>query len=187
MLSIASTSKLDLQDLRKRQDEKEKRRLEVYDSVLKKCHTQILRSNESNRDNTFFQVPRFQLGSPPISNFKACLAYIIYNLRNNGLSVNYFHPDTLWITWGATRPAALPASVDRVDFLGQQPLRHDDKIEKAARVIKPVVKSKEERLLQINKAVCREIPKEREASQHTIYDGDALQSLKYFADRIKKK
>ncbi len=186
MLSIASTSKLDLQELRKRNDEKEKRRLEVYDSVLKKCHTQILRSNESNRDNTFFQVPRFQLGKPPISNYKACLAYIIYNLKSNGLSVNYFHPDTLWITWGETRPAVLPAGVDQAEFLGQQPVRHDDRIEKVVRVAKPVVKSKEDRLLQINKVVCREIPKERE-TKHTIYDGDALQSLKYFAERIKKK
>lgn len=185
MLSISSTAKLDMEDLRKRQIEKEKRKMEVYDCVLKKCHAQILRSNESNTDNTFFRVPKFQLGKPPISNFKACLAYIIYNLQDNGLSVHYFFPDTLWISWGTqNKQASLPPTVDQVQFLGEQPLRHEDKIDRVQSAKHK--QTKEDKLMQINKAVCREIPKEHTAKR-TVYDEGAFQSLQYLADRIKKK
>lgn len=184
MLSIASKNKLDLEELRSRQQHKEKKRLEIYDDVLKKCHGHILRSSESNVDNTFFRVPKFQLGKPPITNLKACIAYIIFNLKSNGLSVNFFQPDILWINWGESKPtASLPPAVAPVDFLSTQPIRHEDRVE-ARPTVKP--KSKEEKLLQINKAVFRDMPAEQ-SNKPTVYDGDTLQSLKYFADRIKKR
>jgi hypothetical protein len=91
-------SKLDLNELQAPLKEKEKIRNDIYDKVLKRCHSRI--KMVSRQPNTFcyFVIPEFVLGVPAY-NFNECKHYIIESIRNNGLAVNYIDPNLLYISW----------------------------------------------------------------------------------------
>jgi hypothetical protein len=90
--------KLDIIELRKVKDDKQKRRVKIYEEILKNCHNRIIMHSNEENDCCFYKVPEFKFGIP-IYNLNSCIAYIIYKLRNNGFTVKYIYPNYLFISW----------------------------------------------------------------------------------------
>ena len=89
---------LDINKLRKTKKDKEDRRIDIYNEILKLCHSKIIRSSKEEQEKCFFQIPEMRIGLP-VYNTKNCTAYIILKLRKNGFKVKYINPNILYIDW----------------------------------------------------------------------------------------
>lgn len=91
-------SQLKMSDLFTTMDDKLKKRLEIYDSVLVKCHKRIKYNSSLERTYCFYQVPEFIIGVP-IYDINEMRTYIINSLKNNGFQIMYIEPNWLFISW----------------------------------------------------------------------------------------
>lgn len=95
-------SQLKISDLYSTINEKTLKRLEIYDSVLVKCHKRIQYNSKLERTYCFYQIPEFIFGVP-IYNKDEMRKYIINSLNNNGFQIMYIEPNWLFINWGHHR------------------------------------------------------------------------------------
>lgn len=181
MLSLTSNQQLDIGKLHNKKHEKEVRRYQCYEEILTKCHKRITKAAEAEAEATMFQVPSFKFGMPPTYNLKACICYLIYNLRRNGFHVEYVSPNILYMAWNDSRPKnnRLPANVDANAFAGQQPIAVPKEGPRKSLEREPDTDTK---LALINKTLCRPINDPK-----PVYDTDAMDSLTRFAQRIRSK
>lgn len=187
MLPINSQSHLDVTLLRQKNHARQHRKFETYDELLKKCHTRIYRSNEHSRDHLFYKVPKFQLGQPPISNYQGCLAYLIHNLRRDGLKVKFIQPDTLFIVWREGDNYSYKENEQKaIVKASKEQSSHDDTFGNESKDCQKT-KGKEEKLREINRTVCRQVPDKSPDKTSSVYNEEALRRLRMLADRIKKK
>tara|TARA_B100000674_G_scaffold75639_1_gene52631 strand:- start:880 stop:1377 length:498 start_codon:yes stop_codon:yes gene_type:complete len=89
---------LNINQLYKTIDQKEKQRKDIYGELLKKCHSRIISSSEKCDTVTFFIVPSFLVGVPLYKQNDA-ISYIMQKLIANGFFVMYTHPNLLFISW----------------------------------------------------------------------------------------
>lgn len=165
---VKSTNTVSISELRKKKEERDKRSISRFDGVLQRCHRKIISTAEKARDCVFYTVPLFEIDKPPITNLKACMAYIIYNLKKDGFDVTYIFPNMLWISWDDTNR--------QVQKQSRPP---SPKVEKPTTV--------EEKVMAIDKTIYRHIPKrENPLESGGIYD-DVFPTLKESAERMKRK
>ena len=93
-------SMINIDELNKINADRHVRRLEIYDSVLKKCHERIKTVAHSPKGGTFcfYIVPTYIFGIP-IYDLNTCIVYMVQHLIKNGFQVNYTHPNLLFISW----------------------------------------------------------------------------------------
>ena len=93
-------SMINIDDVNKINEERDKRRLETYDKVLKKCHERIKTVAHSPKGGTFcfYIVPSYVFGIP-IYDVNTCIVYMVQHLIKNGFQVVYTHPNLLYISW----------------------------------------------------------------------------------------
>lgn len=91
-------SQLRISDLYQEINNKKIKKLETFDSILKKCHTRILYNSKLERTYCFFSIPEFIFGVP-LYDINDLTKYIINSLVSNGFKVKYFDPNVIFITW----------------------------------------------------------------------------------------
>jgi hypothetical protein len=91
-------SYLNINELHTQINEKEIKKLEKYDDILKKCHTRIKYYSQINRTYCFFQIPEFIFGMP-LYDISELRIYIMNSLQNNGFTILYVDPNWLFINW----------------------------------------------------------------------------------------
>tara|TARA_Y100001936_G_scaffold162836_1_gene158977 strand:+ start:151 stop:576 length:426 start_codon:yes stop_codon:yes gene_type:complete len=89
---------LNIDDLYETIDEKNNKRLEKFDGILKKIHTRIRYYSKLERTFCFFQIPEFIIGVP-LYNVSDLRNYIINSLKRNGFHIVYIDPNWLYISW----------------------------------------------------------------------------------------
>jgi len=92
-------SQLRINDLYSKKNEKNLKRLEIYDSVLVKCHERIKYNSNFEKTYCFYQIPEFIIGVP-LYNINEMRKYIINSLKTNGFNILYIDPNWLFISWG---------------------------------------------------------------------------------------
>lgn len=92
-------SQLKISELYTTINEKNLKRLEIYDSVLVKCHHRIMYNSKLEKTYCFYQIPEFIIGVP-LYNPLEMKKYIINSLKNNGFQILYIDPNWLFIHWG---------------------------------------------------------------------------------------
>ena len=98
------SEKINIDELYERKRQGDLTQLTLYKKILSRIHLRIRTiSRQKSNVNEFFCwyiVPEVILG---VSKLKydqgACIAYIIYQLKENGFNVRYIHPNTLFISW----------------------------------------------------------------------------------------
>jgi len=91
---------LDLEELLYENKRRERNKLEIFEHILKNCHTQINRYNKEHKvKNCHFSVPIMIAGKPPY-NFNVLVNYLLYHLKDNGLFARFL-PATnqIYISW----------------------------------------------------------------------------------------
>ena len=93
-------SMININELHKINEERQKFRISVYDKVLTKCHERIKFVSKTPQGSNFcfYVVPNIVYGVP-IYNVNACVVYIVSALIKNGFYVAYTHPNLLYISW----------------------------------------------------------------------------------------
>jgi hypothetical protein len=89
---------LNIYDIKKFVEEKEKRRIRVFENIYQLCLKKIETSVLKEDDFCLFQVPEFILGYPTY-NLGHCIQYCIYILKKNGFVTQYFYPNIIKISW----------------------------------------------------------------------------------------
>tara|TARA_B100001094_G_C18051965_1_gene730492 strand:- start:72 stop:569 length:498 start_codon:yes stop_codon:yes gene_type:complete len=89
---------IDIHKLNNMRDYRFKKRIEVYDTFLKRCLQKI---QQITRDRSYcnYKVPLFSLGLP-LFNRNKCVYYLYHKLKHLGFEVSCYPDLTLYISWG---------------------------------------------------------------------------------------
>ena len=91
-------SQIDMKELHATINKQSLKRMELYDSILKKCHSRILYNSGLQRTYCFYQIPEFVIGSP-LYDVLELRNYIMNSLKTNGFDILYIDPNWLFIYW----------------------------------------------------------------------------------------
>ena len=95
-----STEKINIDDLYEKKKNRDLKQLSIFNKVLHRIHKRILTTarNKQNDKHIWFVVPEYIFGEPCYQNAD-CVAYIINQLKTNGFTIRYIHPNTLFVSW----------------------------------------------------------------------------------------
>lgn len=91
-------SKLNLDELFEPKKEQDLATVNTYNKILERAHKQIKTASRQKTECCWYVVPEFLLGIPRYD-IRACVAYIINTLEENGFKIKYTHPNLLFISW----------------------------------------------------------------------------------------
>ena len=91
-------SQIDMKELYSTINQKTLKRMELYDSILQKCHSRILYNSGLQRTYCFYQIPEFVIGTP-LYDISELRNYVMNSLRTNGFEILYVEPNWLFIYW----------------------------------------------------------------------------------------
>ena len=91
---MKKSHKINIYDLYRNIDEVKEKKNTSYNEVLILIHERIKKSSLKERYKIIYEVPEYLFGIPSY-NLNKCLAYIMKELRNNGLLVKYYFPKIL--------------------------------------------------------------------------------------------
>ena len=92
------STQLDINSLFETTNHKQLKRLEIYDKILKQCHSRIKQYSKYEKTTCFFAVPEFIIGVP-LFKVEELRTYIMNSLTKNGFELMYLHPNWLMIDW----------------------------------------------------------------------------------------
>lgn len=95
-----NVAKVDIDELYEREQHRNMEQLSIFNKILNRIHKRIkLTSRNNSKDKyVWFQVPDFIFGHA-LYDKGDCIAYLVNQLEDNGFTVQYLHPNTLFITW----------------------------------------------------------------------------------------
>jgi hypothetical protein len=96
-------SSLNINELYGTIHEKNIKRLEHFDNILKKIHSRIRCCAQKEETYCFFQIPEFIFGVP-LYNINDLRKYLINSLEKNGFKMLYVDPNWLFISWEVKQP-----------------------------------------------------------------------------------
>ena len=89
---------MNVRDIVRLQEEKQKKKLSIFESVLKNVNERIKHAVFQNENFCLYIIPEFMLGNPTY-NIQHCTKYIMYHLQKNGFIVYFYSPNILSISW----------------------------------------------------------------------------------------
>lgn len=92
--------RVDIDSLYEKKQQKDLKQLAIFNKILNRIHRKInyTGKNKSNDKHLFYTVPEFLFGEP-LYNQGDCIGYLVVKLEENGFTVRYLHPNTLFISW----------------------------------------------------------------------------------------
>ena len=89
---------LNIIDIQRKQMEKRKKRLFIYNKILENTYKRI--KNAVDKDETFclYQCPEYITGYP-IYNLTECVLHILKHLKEKGFNCRYVHPFVIFVSW----------------------------------------------------------------------------------------
>ena len=104
-------SQINMKELYSTINQKTLRRMELYDSILKKCHSRILYNSGLQRTYCFYQIPEFVIGIP-LYDISELRNYVMNSLKTNGFEILYIEPNWLFIYWNVKGAKSLIKNTD---------------------------------------------------------------------------
>jgi hypothetical protein len=95
-----NTPKINLDELYDYKKQCDKNTLRSYNIVLQRIHTRIKMTSRQKNNEQFcwFVIPEVMIGVPKYD-VASCIAYVIDQLKQNGFSIKYTHPNLIFISW----------------------------------------------------------------------------------------
>ena len=91
-------SSLNINNLYETMWERNMKRYEKFDGILKKIHNRIKYNARNEKTYCFFQIPEFIIGIP-LYNIEDLKKYLMESLRKDGFQLMYIDPNWLFIAW----------------------------------------------------------------------------------------
>ena len=76
-----------------KQKDKEKKKVKVFNSILKKCETKVKLYANNDKYECYFEIPKFTPGAP-LYNVNECAYFMLQKLKTK-FKVNLFSPEDL--------------------------------------------------------------------------------------------
>jgi hypothetical protein len=92
--------KVNIDDLYEKQKARDLKQIGIFHKILNRIHTRIKTVSRTKRNDRhiWYAVPEFLFGEP-VYDKNECIAYVVAKLEENGFSIKYVHPNTLFISW----------------------------------------------------------------------------------------
>lgn len=101
-----ASGKINIDDLYDTNMRRDLRQVTLFNKMLNRLHKRINTISRTRRNDkhAWFTVPEFLFGEP-MYNQSDCIAYLVSKMVDNGFSVKYIHPHSLFISWEHWIPA----------------------------------------------------------------------------------
>ena len=108
------SEKINLDELYEKKRQVDLNKLELFKKILNRIHVRIrTTARQSIREKfCWFVVPEIIIGVPRYDQ-AGCIAYLMNTLQENGFSVRYFHPNTLFICWEHWVPSYVRSEIKK--------------------------------------------------------------------------
>lgn len=140
-------NKLNLDELYEYKKLTTKNTMISYNKILDRVHNKIKQTSRQKTMNEccWFIVPEIILGIPKY-NVADCIAYIIYELKENGFNVTYTHPNLLFISWNHWIPDYVRTEYKKqtgitIDGYGNELIKKENPLITSSKPPKPTYKS----------------------------------------------
>ena len=92
--------KIDIDELYEKDKKRNLDQLSIFNKILNRIHKRINTTARTKRleKHIWYQVPDFLFGQP-LYDYRDCIAYLINKLTDNGFSVQFINPNTLFVAW----------------------------------------------------------------------------------------
>ena len=101
-------SSLNINSLYETMYERNLKRYEKFDDILRKLHNRIKYHAENEKTYCFFQIPEFIIGVP-LYNVQDLKEYLMKSLQNDGFEYMYIEPNWLFVTWELKNTKKVPS------------------------------------------------------------------------------
>ena len=92
-----------IQEIHKKQKEKEKLRLKIYETISVRCFKKIKETSENEETFCFFQIPEYMPGLP-LYNLTECVVFLLNILQDKGFKARYCDHYMVFISWHLPKP-----------------------------------------------------------------------------------
>jgi hypothetical protein len=94
------SEKINIDELYEGKKAKDLNKLALFQKILNRVHVRIKTTSRQKKDENYcwYIVPEVIIGVPKYDQGE-CIAYILDKLQENGFIVQYFHPNTILISW----------------------------------------------------------------------------------------
>jgi hypothetical protein len=90
---------LNINKLRSDVEERDKKKIKIFENILEMCYQKILNTNKKSDDyNCTFIVPNVVFGLP-LYNIGDCITFVMDNLVKKGFEIYFALPTTIHISW----------------------------------------------------------------------------------------
>lgn len=101
-----AVGKLNIDDLYEKKHMRDKKQLAIFNKILNRVHKRIkfVSHNKNSDQHIWFTVPEYIFGEP-VYDQGECIGYLVVKLEENGFTVKYMHPNTLFVSWSNWVPS----------------------------------------------------------------------------------
>ena len=92
-----------IQEIHKKQKDKEKNRLKIYQSISSKCFKKIKETSMNEETFCFYKLPEYIPGLP-LYNITECVVFLLNILQEKGFSARYVDGFIIFISWHLPKP-----------------------------------------------------------------------------------
>jgi len=89
---------INIYELNKKKDLRNKTRLKTFNYILNKCGKRIKIASNNLYTSCVFKIPSYIYGKP-LFKVKDCADFILNKLRDKGFKLIYFEPNIIYIDW----------------------------------------------------------------------------------------
>jgi hypothetical protein len=136
-------NKLNLDSLFEHKKHVDMQTVSTYNIILNRIHKRIQMCSRQRIDNEscWFVVPEIMIGVPRYD-VRLCIAYLVQQLKGNGLNVRYTHPNLIFICWKHWIPDYVRSEIKRqtgvqVDGFGNEVSKTDVASAMASKTMDP--------------------------------------------------
>lgn len=118
---------ISIQEIHKKQKEKERNRLKVYENISIRCFKKIKETSTNEDTFCFFQLPEYIPGLP-LYNLTESVIFILNILHEKGFNARYCDPNVIFISWHLPKPnlklIEAPKVEEKKDIVSQLNLKY---------------------------------------------------------------
>ncbi len=90
--------RINILDLHRMINERKDKQNYCYEKLLEMTHNKIKRTASQKSVRCVFEVPSYVFGYP-LFDLNECIDFIVKELKANGFVVNYYFPNSIYISW----------------------------------------------------------------------------------------
>lgn len=170
--------KINIDELYEKKQVRDMKQLSIFNKILNRIHKRITHTSKtkSNDKHVWFTVPEYIFGEP-IYDQGDCLGYLVTKLEENGFTVRYIHPNTLFVTWQNWVPSYVRSELKKqTGIVVDEKGNIIDKVEKEEDVNSAIMNDKKNVNLQKNGKVYTPVDKYKPTG-NLVYNADMFEKI----------